>query len=426
MKKYFAIVPALLLLVACRKYAEGPATLSGGAPAYLRVFNVIPFALTPFNSAGTTPFFTFLFDPQMDAQGIPKGGAIVGDFLGTRQLYCTSYSINEGNGLNASLDTAVKTAINYEYPGEAHVLAAPPINGFDLSAWAQVPSGKHRVLFISRPQTDTPFASLSGTIRKSIVIDTTIDLQAGEVYTLEAVAKNLDSNLYGAYLRQEQFIHQSFSDSNMYVGLFNLSGKPSAINPAATGSYPDSMDVNCTYYYFDDISNNANGSSSGSFYLPVPGFNNALLTTLNGTMATTTQYLPLPILPNSYNYDEQGIFRKYYGYGQGNSTYGTLPNIHLYFTNANLSGGFSLNPIEVDFDLDPALINDVQPYLLNSVTNQGISAHNNQTQFQASMSLFSNFTGTIRAYPCVNVLEIVYNTIYFMRIQPAFYNTTNR
>src|ERR1700744_29271 len=210
--KYILFLIGLFLLAGCNKYAEGPATLGGGAPAYLRVFNVVPFALTPFNSAGATPFFTFLFDPQMDASGTPDGGLIVGDFLGQRQLYCTSYSINEGNSLNASLDTAVKSSINYEYPGEAHVLTAPPINGFDLSAWAQVPSGKHRVLFITRPQTDTAFAHLSQSIRKSIVIDTTIDLQAGEVYTLEAGARNLERNQYGVYMRQEEFIHETFSD----------------------------------------------------------------------------------------------------------------------------------------------------------------------------------------------------------------------
>ena len=419
--KYIFLLTSLLFFAGCRKYAEGPATIGGGAPAYLRVFNVVPFALTPFNSAGATPFFTFVLDPQMDASGTPAGGLIVGDFLGTRQLYCTSYSINEGNSLNASLDTAVKSSINYEYPGETHVLTAPPINGFDLSAWAQVPSGKHRVLFITRPQTDTPFARLSQSIRKSIVIDTTIDLQAGEVYTLEAVARNLDSNLYGAYLRQEQFIHQTFSDSNMYVGLFNLSGAPSSVNPAAVNAVGDTMDVDITYQVLDDISNNASGSID---YIPLPGFNHSPLMTVIGRMSATTQFVPIPILPENYYFDEQGIFRQYRTFPGANGVYGTLPNVELFITNPNVVANNLSAWNELDFDLDPALINNYEPYLLNSATNFGLSGQS-QLQLMASMSLFSNFTGTIRAYPCVNILEAVYNTVYFMRIQPAFYNPSN-
>ena len=421
--KYIFLFAGLFFLMGCNKYAEGPATLNGGAPAYLRVFNVVPFALTPFNSAGATPFFTFLFDPKTDANGVPSGGAIVGDFLGNRQLYVTSYSINEGNSLGASLDTTVTTNINYEYPGEAHVLTAPPINGFDLSAWAQVPSGKHRVLFISRPQTDTPFTSLSAKIRNAIVIDTTIDLQAGEVYTLEAVAKNLDSNTYGAYLRQEQFIHQSFSDSNMYVGVFNLTGAPSSINPAAVGSLPDSMNVTCTYDVEDDISSGAAASGTNPVvgYIPVPGFNYKLLTTVNQRLSQTTQYVPLPLLPNSYYFDEQGIFREYYGIGGLAGSAGTLPFVTLYFSDANVPFNTN-NTISLICNFDPALINNTPPYLLNGVTNFGIGTNNRYT---ANLTLFSNFTGSIRAYSSVNIMEVVYNTIYFMRIQPAFYNTTN-
>lgn len=422
--KYILFLIGLFLLAGCNKYAEGPATLGGGAPAYLRVFNVVPFALTPFNSAGTTPFFTFLFDPKMDASGAPIGGAIVGDFLGTRQLYCTSYSINEGNSLGASLDTSVTTNINYEYPGAAHVLTAPPINGFDLSAWAQVPSGKHRVLFISRPQTDTAFANLSATIRKTIVIDTTIDLQAGEVYTLEAVARNLDSNTYGAYLRQEQFIHQTFSDSNMYVGVFNLSGAPSSINPAAVGSLPDSMNVSCTYEFEDDISSGAAAAGSNPVvgYIPVPGFNNKLLMTVNQRLSQTTQYVPIPILPNSYYFDEQGIFRQYYASGAIPGSGGTLPFVTLDFSDADPATTSTSSTIALICNYDPALVNNYLPYLLNGVTNFGIGTNNRYT---ASLLLFSNFSGSIRAYPCLDVMDVVYNTIYFMRIQPAFYNTTN-
>jgi hypothetical protein len=64
----------------------------------------------------------------------------------------------------------------------------------DLSAWAQVASGKHRVLFIARPQNYIDFSSLSDTIKRKIIIDTTIDLHQGEVYTMEAVLQDVDAS----------------------------------------------------------------------------------------------------------------------------------------------------------------------------------------------------------------------------------------
>src|SRR5882757_9645668 len=114
---------ALAFLAGCRKYAEGPAAI--GNPAYLRVFNVIPNTQTPFNSSAASPFFTFLFDPKLDGSGTSAGAGIIGDWLGTRHLFVSSYPLDEGNSLGASLDTLVTHNITYEYPGSAHVLTAP-------------------------------------------------------------------------------------------------------------------------------------------------------------------------------------------------------------------------------------------------------------------------------------------------------------
>lgn len=405
--------PVLLFLVlaflaGCRKFAESPATI-GDKPAYLRVFNVIPNTQTPFNSGAASPFFTFLFDPKLDKSGIPYDGAIVGDWLGTRHLFCSSYPLDEGNSLGASLDTLVTHNITYEYPGSAHVLTAPPINGYELSAWAQVPSGKHRVQFVSRPQTDSAFSSLSATIRKAVVIDTVIDLQPGEVYTLEAIALDEDKNIYGAYLRQEQFIHQTFSDSSMYVGFFNLSGKKSVVQQY---DFPDSLQISCTYYSLDDISYNASGTAN---YNIVAGYNNAWLTTITQHMGTTTTYIPLPLLPESYYFDDQGVFRTYtslnnsVSYGKA----GTLPSVNLFFQSPDPNTAKGTG--EVDCTLDPALVNNTPSYTLMT----------GGLRYLPSLFLFSSGIGKPQIYPSLNILEVVYGAVYMTQIQPAFYKQPN-
>lgn len=402
-------------LIACRKYMEGPATVSGN-PAYLRVFNVVPYTLTPFNSTAPAPFFTFLFDPLTDKSGVPSGARIIGDWLGPRQLYAISYSINEGNSLNASLDTLVKYNINYEYPGAAHVLTAPPLNGFDLSAWAQVPSGKHRIQFVVRPQTDTPFVNLPTGVRKAVLIDTTIDLDAGEVYTLEAVSTDEDNNKYAAYLRKEQFVHQAFSDSNMYLGLFNLSGKRSQydnnIYAPSYGDFPDTMRVSYTYNIFDDIFYRASNQTRYA-YFPLPSFDRRYLTTITARLATTTDYQPLPLLPLHYFFDDQGILRTYYGLSATSFT--TMPWVSLYFKNQDYDAGSGSPDPEIDCNLDPALLNN---YRLFYNTAAGVGN-------TANLDLLSNSNGVVTVHPCLNILEIVYKKIYMLRIQPAFYNHSN-
>jgi hypothetical protein len=411
MKKYMlcsgCFLLALLSLAGCRKFAESPAAI-GSNPAYLRVFNVIPSTLTPFNAHAAVPFFTFLFDPKLDKSGIPYDGAIVGDWLGTRHLFATSYPLDEGNSLGASLDTLVTHNITYEYPGSAHVLTAPPINGYDLSAWAQVPSGKHRVQFIARPQTDTAFANLSDTIRKAVLIDTTIDLQPGEVYTLEAVSLDEDNNVYGAYLRQEQFTHQALSDSSMYVGFFNLSGKKSVVQQS---NFPDTAQVFCTYHILDDITYNSNQTIT---YDIVSGLNNVLLTTLTQRMATTTTFLPLPLLPENDYFDAQNVF-KVYGTVGNTTAFGTLPSVTFTFQDATPG---STNAHEVFCDLDPAMVNNIEPYLLiNPATGSG--------QWLPNLTLFSSGVGKPQVYPSLTILEIVYGTVYMTQIQPAFYQQPN-
>lgn len=183
--------------------------------AYLRVFNDLNYALTVDNKDAPLPFLTMLIDPVIDAKGNITGAGIVGDHLDARASYAPPYPAHAGN-------TGFR---NTEYPGQEHVLVGPILNGYDLSSWAQVPSGKHRIMFLSRPITADSFFSLDPATRNKILVDTIINLGAGNVYTMETLNASANSNKVSLYLRNEQFINMPFSDSSVYVNFYNLSSK---------------------------------------------------------------------------------------------------------------------------------------------------------------------------------------------------------
>src|ERR1700761_5305027 len=141
MKLYRKILFLLLCaagFTGCKKYALVPLVAN---PSYIRVFNNINNTVDVFNNQQVSPFLTFLMDPKTDASGVPNDAAIIGDYLGTRQLFSLSYPLNEANssvstgtiGAGGQPSSTTVNLINYEYPGNAHVLTAPAINGFDLS-----------------------------------------------------------------------------------------------------------------------------------------------------------------------------------------------------------------------------------------------------------------------------------------------------
>lgn len=223
----------------CRK--TDFATLS--SPAYLRVFNCLDYTITLDNKDNPQPFLVMLVDPQLDADGTAAGAAITGDFLDLRDVWARPYP-----------DAANTTVYQKEYPGTAKILAGPILNGYDLSSWAQVPSGKHRVLFLSRPLSTVPFFSLDKNQRKQVLVDTTIELTAGEVYTMHVLNQDYVTNKKGVYLRNETFVKQSFSDSLVYVNFYNLSSNgfyENAPDILSGGVDPrnkirDTMNVFCT------------------------------------------------------------------------------------------------------------------------------------------------------------------------------------
>ncbi|SFC78578.1 hypothetical protein SAMN05421747_12616 [Parapedobacter composti] len=90
-----------------------------------------------------------------------------------------------------------------------------------------MPSGTHRFVFYTRPFTDVPFFELPVTIREeqAVIADSTFNLSAGEVYTLNVLEKEVGGEELSTllYLRQERFHKMAFADSLLYVNFYNLS-----------------------------------------------------------------------------------------------------------------------------------------------------------------------------------------------------------
>lgn len=407
----FFLILIGLGLTACKKYELAPPVKD---PAYIRVFNNLNTTIDALHNQQVNPFLTFLMDPQTDAAGVPNDAGIIGDYLGTRQAFSLSYPINEansstGNGTLGSFGnppTVNLTPVNYEYPGNAHVLAAPVINGLDLSAWAQVPSGKHRLMFVVRPQSKPGFKELSAMQRSSILLDTTVNFEKGEVYTLEVVSRDLDNNKYGLYIRKEEFIHQAFDPGKLYIGFTNLSGKKTVDMTKGLRPYiGDKINVVCSYNIFNyEASNGGQGSSGGAVYEPYPGYNNTLLTTLTSKMDVSIDYKPLPLLTQD-KFFYQGLLRSYADITglEQKSPQGTLPyfGFRLYDTEnagSDPNSGGSYAGVGCNWD----------PSVFNSYVTKGSTPN---------LNLIVNNGKGFQVYSTLNIMEIVYDRVYLMQIQ---------
>lgn len=183
-------------------------------PAYLRVFNNLNLKIGLDNKDEEKPFLTMLIDPVLDADSMPVSAAVKGDFLDQRNPYAPPYPSHIGSGTSVN---------NPEYPGKENIPVGPVLNGFDLSSWAQITAGYHRVMFLNRPQNAIPFFELEPSLKKKIMIDTIMYLTAGEVYTMHVLQKDFTTKKNGMLLRQETFHKLSLSDSLVYVNFYNYS-----------------------------------------------------------------------------------------------------------------------------------------------------------------------------------------------------------
>lgn len=412
--KYSLLILCSVMMAGCMKYEEAPLVES---PSYIRVFNNLPKIGNALYAGQATPFLTMLIDPETDGQGLPFNAKIVGDFLATRQLFSLSYPINAANSdISGSVVQGRGGAAgslypsNFEYPGNAHVLTAPAINGFDLSAWAQIPSGKHRIMFIVRPQNNMPFKNLSALIRGNILIDTTVELAHGEVYTMHVLPRDLDEAKYGLYIRRESFVHETFDENKIYAGFVNLSGKlPKAIGAGYGFVYPDRPAIYCTYY-MPAVSSNTNSIHFNT----LKGYNKTYFTTLRQNMDTAIHYLELPLLPRD-SFFLQNVIKEYAPeraiigaggdpLGPSGDGLGSLPSFAFHFADA-------ANPtrwINLYSAANPRTFNNYDP------------ASSRATLFTPNLNLIVNSNNKNNLYSTLNIMEIVYDRVYLMQIQRGF------
>ncbi|ASZ14757.1 hypothetical protein CK934_01010 [Chitinophaga sp. MD30] len=267
-------------------------------PAYLRVFNDFNYGFSLDEKDKKLPFLCMLIDPVFDKDGKPTGGKIVGDFLDIRDYYAPPYPSHIGTSTSVN---------NPEYPGKEDVLVGPILNGYDLSSWAQIPSGTHRFLFLYRPKNSVPYFQLEKALQGEVMLDTTVTLTSHEVYTMHLLQKDYVTKENGVLLRQETFHKQSFSDSLVYVNFYNYSAKgflesPDNIKPkiARMASFNNGVRDKMDIFLFLYPDQRAITQSSDYRSNPLPGYNGRYLASVerNNSSDAVAPYFNFPLFAN--------------------------------------------------------------------------------------------------------------------------------
>lgn len=400
----FILLPVLLMLfTGCYKYKEADLIEK---PSYMRVFNSVSIEPDIFQGTNITSFFTFLMDPETEDKSVPVKSATMADFLTTRELYSTSYPMNSGNSSEGHyvVDAVGRkifsnTPVNFEYPGNAHVLTAPAINGFDMSAWAQVKSGQHRIVFVARPKNSIPFPELSKEIRSKVLVDTVVNFTEGEVYTLQIVCRDVDKSQFGLYMRRETFVHQAFEDNKNYIGFIDLSGaRPKRAQDGYMRLFPEKISINYSFYTYQ--------KAPVREYQPMPGYNNNFYKTLEKKMDTTISYLTVPLLPREAFFDNDTLRPNYrVDITSTIKPIYTVPYVRFLFGNADAPGS-GRNDYGFDCSASSSVFNTYRYGNFETVmpvVNKIVSSGNKY-----------------RIYSTLNIMEIVYNRVYMMQIQRGF------
>ncbi|OYD46357.1 hypothetical protein CHU00_06615 [Sphingobacterium cellulitidis] len=290
-QKYYLITLAFvagILLQCCTKIEYHEVE----SPAYLRVFNNLNYEVNLGDKELLVPYLTMLIDPEFDQNGVPVSAAIVGDFLDKRVRYAAPYPTHSAGSTKRN---------NPEYPGKENVLVGPILNGFDLSSWAQIPSGSHRVVFYFRPVNEIPFFQLTDDLKQHVAAEGTYDLKEREIYTLHVVQKDFETKENGLLLRQERFQHLPFSDSLVYVNFYNMSAKgfldSEDRKPAGMTTLKDGMkdEMNVYLSLYPEETTSYNGSTA------LPGFYARYLQPIyrNTEEATVSPYFSFPLFADT-------------------------------------------------------------------------------------------------------------------------------
>ncbi|MFC3196466.1 hypothetical protein ACFOET_02445 [Parapedobacter deserti] len=281
------LLPLFLLLVnSCRKTEYRTVD----SPAYIRIFNSLNIPVNVVNKDDPASFLCLFIDPEFDENGHPIGGLMEGDFLDVRARYASPNPTHVG---------VSNSPYNPEFPGKELYPTAPILNGYDLTNWAQISSGKRRFLFMHRPRNTEPFAELNPNM-VSVCIDTTINLAEGEIYTMHVLLENFEKKTTTLYARQESFHKQPFADTAAYVNFYNLSSEGFWSSPyKGIGDRGTSMEAgipDIVNVFFSHVSTteNENGQEVHAY---IPGYTKNYIGTLTRDLSGTrvTPYYGFPI-----------------------------------------------------------------------------------------------------------------------------------
>jgi hypothetical protein len=268
----------LLLLAGCKKYEQVPAT---GQAAYFRLFNGLTNLshssndlVTPLQDRPVSARLSVFIDPATDSNGILNTAAIA-DNLYPKGFFYTPHPDVAGT----------RVYFDPDYPGSKVVETSPVTNGLDLSRWATIASGKHRIVFTALPIGITT-ASQVNSIRFNTLVDTTVDMRPGHYYSLEPLN---DSARFRLYFRDEGFENSHFDTSKINVRFINMCRGRDIL--------PDTFDVYYRYHYYTDqiYLDRFTGQFGG--YLEADDTTNTFLTTVNKRWASTPGDAPYVSLP---------------------------------------------------------------------------------------------------------------------------------
>lgn len=250
-RRIYLLLLFALPIVSCNKLNSFSRALPIPQAAYIRIFNGRTFYDThdagyPYDTSSyyyrklpdslrlPPPMMALLIDPVMDASQRPVSATLVADFIGLKAAFYTPQPDNAGDQVGQT----VFQVANADYPGPAVLPVAPVINGLDFSRWAQASSGKHRMVLFNRPVNKIDFLHLPDNLRSSVAVDTTIDLDPGQLYTMEMVNKEISPIHQHLYVRKETgYTTGHFDSSKIYVNFYDLTVKSNDYLPGPADVY---------------------------------------------------------------------------------------------------------------------------------------------------------------------------------------------